>query len=59
MLLADEPTGNLDETTAEGVLSLLDKLVRHNGRTMLVATHSQNVASRCDRVLELHNGKIA
>ncbi len=58
VLLADEPTGNLDDATAEGVLALLDKLVRDSGRTMLIATHSQHVASHCDRVLELHNGKL-
>lgn len=58
VLLADEPTGNLDDTTADGVLTLLDTLVRDSGRTMLIATHSQHVASHCDRVLELHNGKL-
>ncbi len=58
VLLADEPTGNLDDATADGVLTLLDKLVRDSGRTMLIATHSQHVASHCDRVLELHNGKL-
>jgi putative ABC transport system ATP-binding protein len=58
VLLADEPTGNLDDVTAEGVLDLLDKLVRTSGHTMLIATHSVHVASYCDRVLELHNGKI-
>jgi putative ABC transport system ATP-binding protein len=58
VLLADEPTGNLDDVTAAGVLSLLGKLVRDSGRTMLIATHSQHVASSCDRVLELHNGKL-
>ena len=58
VLLADEPTGNLDDATAEGVLALLDRLVRNNGHTMLIATHSQHVASHCDRVLELHNGKL-
>jgi len=58
VLLADEPTGNLDDATAEGVLALLDALVRDSGRTMLVATHSVQVASHCDRVLELHNGRL-
>jgi putative ABC transport system ATP-binding protein len=58
VLLADEPTGNLDDTTAEGVLALLDSLVRESGRTMLIATHSLQVASHCDRVLELHNGRV-
>jgi len=59
VLLADEPTGNLDDATAEGVLDLLEKLVRDSGHTMLIATHSQHIASHCDRVLELHNGRIA
>ena len=58
LLLADEPTGNLDEKTAQGVLQLLDRLVRRTGRTMLIATHSATVASYCDRVLELHNGAL-
>jgi putative ABC transport system ATP-binding protein len=58
VLLADEPTGNLDDATAEGVLELLDRLVHTSGHTMLIATHSQHVASQCDRVLELHNGRI-
>jgi len=56
LLLADEPTGNLDENTAESVLQLLEQLVRQNGGTMIIATHSTAVASRCDRVLELHAG---
>jgi len=56
VLLADEPTGNLDDSTAETVLALLDKLVREEGSTMLIATHSTEVASFCDRILELHNG---
>lgn len=58
VLLADEPTGNLDDGTAEGVLDLLDTLVRASGRTMLIATHSAQVASRCDRIIELHNGRL-
>lgn len=58
VLLADEPTGNLDDVTAEGVLGLLDKLVRDSSHTMLIATHSQHIASHCDRVLELHNGRL-
>ena len=58
LLLADEPTGNLDDKTAEGILRLLDRLVRQSGGTMIVATHSATVASYCDRVLELHNGVL-
>jgi len=58
LLLADEPTGNLDDKTAEGVLQLLDRLIRRTGGTMIVATHSALVASYCDRALELHNGVL-
>jgi putative ABC transport system ATP-binding protein len=58
VLLADEPTGNLDDKTALGVLDLLDRLVRQAGRTMIVATHSSTVAAYCNRVLELHDGKL-
>lgn len=58
LLLADEPTGNLDDKTAAGVLQLLDRLVRQAGGTMIVATHSATVASYCDRVLELQNGML-
>ena len=58
VLLADEPTGNLDDATADVVLALLDDLVRTAGGTMLIATHSDSVASMCDRVFELHNGRL-
>lgn len=58
LLLADEPTGNLDDKTADSVLKLLDKLVRQTGGTMIVATHSSTVASFCDRVVELHDGTL-
>lgn len=58
VVLADEPTGNLDEATADAVLEVLDALVKQTGGTMLIATHSTRVASYCDRVLELHNGKL-
>jgi len=58
VVLADEPTGNLDDATADTVLALLDRLVRQEGGTMLIATHSAGVASFCDRTLELHNGSF-
>ena len=58
ILLADEPTGNLDDKTAEMVLQLLDALVRETGGTMIVATHSATVASFCDRTMKLHDGKL-
>ncbi len=59
LVLADEPTGNLDDKTADEVLQMLDRLVREVGGTMIVATHSAMVASMCDRVLELHAGRLA
>ncbi len=59
LVLADEPTGNLDERTADGVMALLDKLVRQAGGTMIVATHSATVAACSDRVLELQNGVLS
>ena len=58
LVLADEPTGNLDDKTADTVLRMLDRLVREVGGTMIVATHSAMVASYCDRVLELHDGRL-
>lgn len=58
LVLADEPTGNLDDRTAQDVLDLLDRLVRQAGRTMIVVTHSAAVANYCDQVLELHDGRL-
>jgi len=58
VLLADEPTGNLDESTADTVIELLVTLIRRTGSTMIMATHSTTLASTCDRTLELHNGKL-
>jgi putative ABC transport system ATP-binding protein len=58
LLLADEPTGNLDDTTAQSVLELLDKLIHQVHGTMIVATHSGEVTAYCDRVLELHDGAL-
>jgi len=58
ILLADEPTGNLDDKTADTILELLDRLVRQAGNTMIIATHSAAIAARCDRILELHDGKL-
>jgi putative ABC transport system ATP-binding protein len=58
VLLADEPTGNLDEKTAESVIALLDDLIRQSGGTLIMATHSTTIASTCDRTFELHDGKL-
>ena len=58
VLLADEPTGNLDDSTAGSVLELLKQLTRDTGGTMIMATHSTTIASTCDRRFELHSGKL-
>ena len=58
VVIADEPTGNLDDATAEVVLELLDRLVRERGGTMLIATHSARVAAVCDREIEIHGGRL-
>jgi putative ABC transport system ATP-binding protein len=58
LVLADEPTGNLDDKTAEDVLQVLDGLVGQAEGTMIVATHSARVASLCDRVFELRDGRL-
>ncbi len=58
LVLADEPTGNLDDSTASTVLDLLETLVRDAGRTLIIATHSAIAASAADRVLELHDGGL-
>jgi putative ABC transport system ATP-binding protein len=55
LILADEPTGNLDLDTAEQVLELLDILVRKAGKTMIMATHSQEVIGKADRVFSIRN----
>lgn len=59
LLLADEPTGNLDDASAEKVLQLIDKLRREQGSTLIMATHSAAIADRCDRVIELKSGRVA
>ena len=58
VLIADEPTGNLDDASADSVLALLDSLVRREGTTLLVATHSTRLADACDRSVSLHNGRL-
>jgi len=58
LVLADEPTGNLDDNTATAILALLNRLVRQAGKTMIIATHSAAVAANADRVLELRDGVI-
>jgi putative ABC transport system ATP-binding protein len=58
LLLADEPTGNLDSQTGGEIFDLLLDLREHRGMTVLVATHDQMIASRCDRIVRLLDGRI-
>jgi len=58
LVLADEPTGNLDEATADKVFDQFVSLVRDHGSAALVATHNERLAARMDRVLRLHDGRI-
>ncbi len=58
LVLADEPTGNLDEATADRVFAEFLKLVREEGSAALVATHNERLAARMDRVLRLHEGLL-
>jgi lipoprotein-releasing system ATP-binding protein len=59
LLLADEPTGNLDRTTGETLHAVLRQLVRETGLTVLVVTHNEHLAAGCDRVLRLDGGRLA
>jgi len=57
-VLADEPTGNLDEATADRVFDQLLKLVRGEGSSALIATHNERLAHAMDRVVRLHEGRL-
>jgi ABC-type lipoprotein export system ATPase subunit len=58
VLLADEPTGNLDSATGAGVLRVLDELRRAERTALLLVTHDDNVATLADRVVRLHDGRV-
>jgi putative ABC transport system ATP-binding protein len=58
LLLADEPTGNLDSRIGEEILDLLTELQSEHGMTMLLATHDPAVASQCRRLVELRDGRV-
>lgn len=58
ILLADEPTGSLDERTSEQIFSLLLDLVATEGITLIMATHDRGLARRCDRLIEMRDGRI-
>lgn len=59
LILADEPTGNLDEATGDRVFDLLLSLARDEGRALLIVTHSERLAARTDRRLHLSRGRVA
>jgi len=58
ILLADEPTGSLDEHTSASVFELLLELVSTESITLVMATHDRALAGRCDRLLEMRDGRI-
>jgi lipoprotein-releasing system ATP-binding protein len=58
ILLADEPTGNLDHTTAEGVMATLIEITRATGLAALIATHNLDLARRLDRIVALEEGRL-
>lgn len=58
LILADEPTGNLDNETGTQIINLLDRLVRKNHKTMIMATHSQEVIGMADRIFSIKDGRL-
>jgi lipoprotein-releasing system ATP-binding protein len=58
LILADEPTGNLDEATSDKVLAAFLSLVRDHGSAALIATHNERIAAQMDRVVRLHDGAL-
>ncbi len=58
ILLADEPTGNLDETNGRAIMDMLFSLRDRHGATLIMVTHAPDLAARCDRVIRLRDGRI-
>jgi lipoprotein-releasing system ATP-binding protein len=58
VVLADEPTGNLDQTTALELMEMIQNLNRRDGQTFLIATHNQELVNRATRVLRMVNGEL-
>ena len=58
LLIADEPTGNLDETTGRAIIDMMFDLPARRGATLALVTHDAALASRCDRVIRLRSGRI-
>ncbi len=59
LVLADEPTGNLDTQSADSIFSLMREVSQASGTTFLIVTHDPRLAQRCDRIIDLVDGKIA
>ncbi len=59
LVLADEPTGNLDTLTSDNIFELLRRFNRESGTALLIVTHDPRLAARCDRIVELVDGRIA
>ncbi|MDE0111489.1 MAG: ABC transporter, partial [Albidovulum sp.] len=58
ILLADEPTGNLDTSTGETIIEILFDLRERNGSTLVLVTHALELAERCDRIVKLRDGNV-
>jgi lipoprotein-releasing system ATP-binding protein len=59
LVLADEPTGNLDTKSADSVFELMREVNRESGTSFLLVTHNIDLARRCDRIIEVVDGRIA
>ena len=58
IILADEPTGNLDSTNSESMMDLLFEYTKKSKTSLVMVTHDDSVASRCDRIIEIKDGQI-
>ena len=58
IILADEPSGNLDEETGNAIMDMLFELIKTNGTTLILVTHSKDIAKRCEKTYELSQGNL-
>ena len=59
LVLADEPTGNLDTKSADAIFELMRRVNRESGTSFLLVTHNLDLARRCDRIIQVIDGRIA